>query len=130
MIPNNVGSRSIKIAPLSSLKLEIRPLSNAVKNVSGIQVKVCRDVENLQIFCEQHYKVNWIFLFDESQLTFFHQHSDEQYHLWSYCTTFQIVFVYSRKHRLSSDKSINHSIWKVQKKLLTCQVNNAVISSR
>lgn len=40
----------MKIAPLSSLKLEIRPLSNAVKNVSGIQVNVCRDVENLEIF--------------------------------------------------------------------------------
>lgn len=48
MMPNNVGSRSMNIAPLSSLKLDILPLSNAVKNVSGIQVRVCRDVENLK----------------------------------------------------------------------------------
>lgn len=37
----------MKIAPLSSRKLDMRPLSKAVKNVSGIQVRVCRDVENL-----------------------------------------------------------------------------------
>lgn len=36
------------MAPLSSRKLEMRPLSNAVKNVSGMQVSVCRDVENLE----------------------------------------------------------------------------------
>lgn len=38
----------MKMAPLSSRKLEMRPLSNAVKNVSGMQVSVCRDVENLE----------------------------------------------------------------------------------
>lgn len=47
MMPNSVGSRSMNIAPLSSRKLDMRPPNNAVKNVSGTQVKVCRDVENL-----------------------------------------------------------------------------------
>lgn len=37
----------MNIAPVSSFKLDIRPLSKAVKNVSGIHVSVCRDVENL-----------------------------------------------------------------------------------
>lgn len=54
MMPNNVGSRSMKMAPLSSRNDEIRPLSNAVKNVSGMQVRVWRDVENLK--CEQKEK--------------------------------------------------------------------------
>ena len=38
----------MNIEPVSSRKLEIRPLSSAVKNVSGIHVNVCRDVENLK----------------------------------------------------------------------------------
>lgn len=42
-----LGSRSINIAPVSSLRLEMRPLNRAVKNESGTQVNVCRDVENL-----------------------------------------------------------------------------------
>ena len=33
---------------LSSRKLEMRPFNKAVKKVSGIQVSVCRDVENLK----------------------------------------------------------------------------------
>lgn len=37
----------MNIAPLSSRKLDIRPLSRAVKNVSGTHVNVCREVENL-----------------------------------------------------------------------------------
>lgn len=37
----------MNIAPLSSRKLDIRPLSNAVKNVSGMPHNVWRDVENL-----------------------------------------------------------------------------------
>lgn len=47
-MPNSVGSRSINIAPLSSRKLDMRPLKSAVKNVSGMQVNVWRDVENLK----------------------------------------------------------------------------------
>lgn len=38
----------MNIAPVSSLKLEIRPLNKAVKKESGTQVNVCRDVENLK----------------------------------------------------------------------------------
>lgn len=38
----------MKMAPVSSRRLEIRPDSRAVKNVSGMQVKVWREVENLQ----------------------------------------------------------------------------------
>lgn len=38
----------MNIAPVSSRRLEIRPLNNAVKNVSGTHVNVCRDVENLK----------------------------------------------------------------------------------
>lgn len=38
----------MNIAPVSSRKLEMRPLNKAVKNVSGIHVNVCRDVENLK----------------------------------------------------------------------------------
>ena len=45
---NRDGSRSMNIAPVSSRKLDILPFSNAVKNVSGIQSNVWRDVENLQ----------------------------------------------------------------------------------
>lgn len=48
MTENIFGSLSIKIAPFSSRKLEMRPLKRAVKNVSGITVKVCRDVEKLK----------------------------------------------------------------------------------
>lgn len=46
--PNKLGSLSIKIAPVSSLTVGIRPLSKAVKNVSGTHVKVCQDVANLK----------------------------------------------------------------------------------
>lgn len=38
------------MAPVSSLTVGIRPLSSAVKNVSGTQVSVCHDVENLKVF--------------------------------------------------------------------------------
>lgn len=48
MTANKCGSRSINIAPVSSRKLDIRPLNKAVKNVSGIHVNVWRDVENLK----------------------------------------------------------------------------------
>lgn len=41
------GSRSMKMAPDSSLKVEIRPDSRDVKNVSGTHVSVCLDVLNL-----------------------------------------------------------------------------------
>lgn len=37
------------MAPLSSLKLDMRPLNSAVKNVSGMHVNVWRDVENLKM---------------------------------------------------------------------------------
>lgn len=49
MIEKSVGSRSIKMALCSSLRLEMRPLRRAVKKVSGIHVSVCRDVEKLWI---------------------------------------------------------------------------------
>lgn len=39
----------MKMAPVSSRKLEILPDSSAVKKVSGMQVKVWRDVENLRV---------------------------------------------------------------------------------
>lgn len=48
MTPNTFGSLSIKIAPVSSRKLDILPLSKAVKNESGIHVSVWREVENLK----------------------------------------------------------------------------------
>lgn len=48
MMEKIFGSLSINIAPFSSLKLEILPLRRAVKKVSGINVKVCLDVENLR----------------------------------------------------------------------------------
>lgn len=47
MIEKTCGSLSINIAPFSSLSTDILPLNNAVKNVSGIHVSVCRDVVNL-----------------------------------------------------------------------------------
>ena len=47
MTEKTVGSRSIKKAPLSSLREEMRPLSSAVKKLSGTHVKVCQEVENL-----------------------------------------------------------------------------------
>lgn len=37
----------MKIAPFSSRRLDILPLKRAVKNVSGMRVRVCFDVENL-----------------------------------------------------------------------------------
>lgn len=43
-----MGSRSIKMALCSSRRLDMRPLSRAVKKVSGIHVSVCLDVEKLQ----------------------------------------------------------------------------------
>lgn len=36
------------MAPVSSRTVGMRPLNRAVKNVSGTQVNVCHDVENLQ----------------------------------------------------------------------------------
>lgn len=36
------------MAPVSSRRLDIRPLNRAVKKESGTQVNVCRDVENLK----------------------------------------------------------------------------------
>lgn len=47
IILKSVGSLSMNIAPLSSRRLEIRPLSKLVKNVSFIRVNVCFEVENL-----------------------------------------------------------------------------------
>jgi len=38
----------MNIAPVSSRRLEIRPLKRAVKKESGTHVNVCRDVENLK----------------------------------------------------------------------------------
>lgn len=38
----------MNMAPVSSRRLEIRPDNRAVKNVSGMQVKVWREVENLR----------------------------------------------------------------------------------
>lgn len=38
----------MNIAPVSSRKLDILPLNRAVKNESGIHVKVWREVENLK----------------------------------------------------------------------------------
>jgi hypothetical protein len=49
MMAKTLGSRSMNIAPVSSRKLEIRPLNKAVKKESGTQVNVCREVENLKI---------------------------------------------------------------------------------
>lgn len=37
----------MKMAPVSSRRLEMRPPSRAVKNVSGMEVSVWRDVEKL-----------------------------------------------------------------------------------
>lgn len=48
MIEKICGSRSMKMAPFSSRRLEMRPLRRAVKNVSGINVRVCFEVENLE----------------------------------------------------------------------------------
>lgn len=47
MVAKRVGSRSMKMAPDSSLRVEMRPDKSDVKNVSGIQVKVWREVLNL-----------------------------------------------------------------------------------
>lgn len=48
MMAKTLGSRSMKIAPVSSRRLEMRPLNRAVKKESGTQVNVCREVENLK----------------------------------------------------------------------------------
>lgn len=48
MSPNRLGSLSINIAPVSSRTVGMRPLSRAVKNVSGTHVRVCHEVENLK----------------------------------------------------------------------------------
>lgn len=42
-----VGSRSMKIAPVSSFRVEMRPLKRLEKKESGIQVSVWREVLNL-----------------------------------------------------------------------------------
>lgn len=47
MMLKSDGSRSMNIAPESSLRVDIRPDSNEVKNVSGTHVSVCLDVLNL-----------------------------------------------------------------------------------
>lgn len=43
-----VGSRSMKIAPVSSFRVEMRPLKRLEKKESGIQVSVWREVLNLE----------------------------------------------------------------------------------
>ena len=48
MMLKSDGSRSMNIAPDSSLRVEMRPDNNEVKNVSGTHVNVCRDVLNLK----------------------------------------------------------------------------------
>ena len=50
MTLNKEGSRSMKIALDSSLRVDILPDKRDVKNVSGIHVKVCRDVLNLKFY--------------------------------------------------------------------------------
>lgn len=39
----------MNMSPLSSRSVDMRPLSRAVKKVSGSWVRVCREVENLHM---------------------------------------------------------------------------------
>lgn len=48
MMLKSDGSRSMNIAPESSLRVDMRPDSKEVKNVSGTHVNVCLDVLNLK----------------------------------------------------------------------------------
>ena len=48
MMLKSDGSRSMNIAPDSSRRVDMRPDSNEVKNVSGTHVSVCLDVLNLE----------------------------------------------------------------------------------